>query len=201
MPDRFQRTEMLLGPEAMHRLKESRVAVFGVGGVGGYVVEALARSGIGALDLIDKDVVDETNINRQIIALGSTIGRPKVEVAAERVKDIVPVISAMGAGNKLDPTKFVVCDLFETQFDGLARVMRKECRKRGIESLKVVYSEEVSMTPLSLPSEETDGTSPNEAPKRRKDTPGSIAFVPSVAGLVLAGEVVKDLTGVTNSEI
>ena len=239
MPDRFQRTEMLLGPEAMHRLKESRVAVFGVGGVGGYVVEALARSGIGALDLIDKDVVDETNINRQIIALGSTIGRPKVEVAAERVKDInpdcavttyqifflpdtmdqfdftqydyvvdaidtvtakllliqcakeagVPVISAMGAGNKLDPTKFVVCDLFETQFDGLARVMRKECRKRGIESLKVVYSEEVSMTPLSLPSEETDGTSPNETPKRRKDTPGSIAFVPSVAGLVLAGEV------------
>ncbi len=251
MPDRFQRTEMLLGPEAMHRLKESRVAVFGVGGVGGYVVEALARSGIGALDLIDKDVVDETNINRQIIALGSTIGRPKVEVAAERVKDInpdcvvtmyqifflpdtmdqfdftqydyvvdaidtitakllliqcakeagVPVISAMGAGNKLDPTKFVVCDLFETQFDGLARVMRKECRKRGIESLKVVYSEEAPMTPLSLPSEETDGTSPNEAPKRRKDTPGSIAFVPSVAGLVLAGEVVKDLTGVTNSEI
>ena len=238
MPDRFQRTEMLLGPEAMHRLKESRVAVFGVGGVGGYVVEALARSGIGALDLIDKDVVDETNINRQIIALGSTIGRPKVEVAAERVKDIdpdcavttyqifflpdtkdqfdftqydyvvdaidtvtakllliqcakeagVPVISAMGAGNKLDPTKFVVCDLFETQFDGLARVMRKEC-------------EEAPMTPLSLPSEETDGTSPNEAPKRRKDTPGSIAFVPSVAGLVLAGEVVKDLTGVTNSEI
>ena len=223
MPDRFQRTEMLLGPEAMHRLGSARVAV----------------------------VVDETNINRQIIALGSTIGRPKVEVAAERVKDIdpdcavttyqifflpdtkdqfdftqydyvvdaidtvtakllliqcakeagVPVISAMGAGNKLDPTKFVVCDLFETQFDGLARVMRKECRKRGIESLKVVYSEEVSMTPLSLPSEETDGTSPNEAPKRRKDTPGSIAFVPSVAGLVLAGEVVKDLTGVTNSEI
>ena len=244
MSDRFQRTEMLLGPEAMHRLGKARVAVFGVGGVGGYVVEALARSGVGALDLIDKDVVDETNINRQLLALTSSIGRPKVEVAAERVKDIspdcvvtayqtfflpdtkeqfdfsqydyvvdaidtvtgkllliqcaneagVPVISAMGAGNKLDPTKFVVCDLFETQVDGFARIMRKECRKRGIESLKVVYSEETPMTPLAPASEDTDGASPGEPPARRKDTPGSVSFVPSVAGLILAGEVVKDLT-------
>ena len=244
MSDRFQRTEMLLGPEAMHRLGKAHVAVFGVGGVGGYVVEALARSGVGALDLIDKDVVDETNINRQLLALTSTIGRPKVEVAAERVKDIspdcvvtayqtfflpdtkeqfdfsqydyvvdaidtvtgkllliqcaneagVPVISAMGAGNKLDPTKFVVCDLFETQFDGLARIMRKECRKRGIDSLKVVYSEETPMTPLAPASEDTDGISPEGPPVRRKDTPGSVSFVPSVAGLILAGEVVKDLT-------
>ena len=250
MSDRFQRTEMLLGPEAMHRLGSARVAVFGVGGVGGYVVEALARSGVGALDLIDKDVVDETNINRQIIALGSTIGKPKVEVAAERVKDInpdctvttyqtfflpdtkdqfdftqydyvvdaidtvtakllliqcakeagVPVISAMGAGNKLDPTKFVVCDLFETQFDGLARVMRKECRKRGIDSLKVVYSEEAPMTPLAPASEDYEEPSPEGPPARRKDTPGSISFVPSVAGLILAGEVVKDLTGVRNDK-
>ena len=244
MSDRFQRTEMLLGPEAMHRLGKARVAVFGVGGVGGYVVEALARSGVGALDLIDKDVVDETNINRQLLALSSTVGRPKVEVAAERVRDInpacavtayrtfflpdtkdkfdftqydyvvdaidtvtgkllliqcaneagVPVISAMGAGNKLDPTKFVVCDLFETQFDGLARIMRKECRKRGIGSLKVVYSEEAPMTPLAPASEDTDRTSPEDPPVRRKDTPGSVSFVPSVAGLILAGEVVKDLT-------
>ena len=244
MSDRFQRTEMLLGPEAMHRLGKARVAVFGVGGVGGYVVEALARSGVGALDLIDKDVVDETNINRQLLALSSTVGRPKVEVAAERVGDInpvcsvtvyqtfflpdtkdefdftqydyvvdaidtvtgkllliqcaneagVPVISAMGAGNKLDPKKFVVCDLFETQFDGLARIMRKECRKRGIESLKVVYSEETPVTPLAPASEDADRTSPENPPARRKDTPGSVSFVPSVAGLILAGEVVKDLT-------
>lgn len=240
MTERFQRTEMLLGPEAMHRLEKARVAVFGVGGVGGYVVEALARSGVGALDLVDKDVVDETNINRQLLALSSTVGRPKVDVAAERVRDInpdcsvtayrtfflpetkeqfdftqfdyvvdaidtvtgkllliqcakeagVPVISAMGAGNKLDPTRFVVCDLFETSFDGLARVMRKECRKRGITELKVVYSEEDPLTPRSRPSD----APPPEPGVRQKDTPGSIAFVPSVAGLILAGEVVKDLT-------
>lgn len=240
MTERFQRTEMLLGPEAMHRLEKARVAVFGVGGVGGYVVEALARSGVGALDLVDKDVVDETNINRQLLALSSTVGRAKVDVAAERVRDInpdcsvtayrtfflpetkeqfdftqfdyvvdaidtvtgkllliqcakeagVPVISAMGAGNKLDPTRFVVCDLFETSFDGLARVMRKECRKRGITELKVVYSEEDPLTPRSRPSD----APPPEPGVRQKDTPGSIAFVPSVAGLILAGEVVKDLT-------
>lgn len=233
MSERFSRTESLLGPEAMDRLGKSRVAVFGLGGVGGYVVEALARSGVGALDLIDKDVVDESNINRQILALTSTLGRPKTDVAAERVKDIapdcrvtthqtfflpetkdefdfsqydyvvdaidtvtgkllliecakeagVPVISAMGAGNKLDPTGFRVCDLFATNFDGLARIMRKECRKRGIDSLKVVWSDEDPLAPAD--AEESD--------PGRRSTPGSVAFVPSVAGLILAGEVVKDL--------
>ncbi len=233
MSERFSRTESLLGPEAMDRLGKSRVAVFGVGGVGGYVVEALARSGVGALDLIDKDVVEESNINRQLLALTSTVGRPKVEVAAERVRDIspdcavtthqtfflpetkdafdftqydyvvdaidtvtgkllliecakkagVPVISAMGAGNKLDPTGFRVCDLFATNFDGLARIMRKECRKRGIESLKVVWSDEDPLTPADA----------EEGDPGRRSTPGSVAFVPSVAGLILAGEVVKDL--------
>lgn len=234
MAEQFQRTEMLLGPEAMDRLAHARVAVFGIGGVGGYVVEALARSGVGALDLVDKDEVALSNLNRQIIALHSTVGRPKAEVAAERVKDInpdcsvtvwktfflpetkvqfdfsqydyvvdaidtvagklsliesakaagVPVISAMGAGNKLDPTGFQVCDLFETSFDGLARVMRKECRKRGIHALKVVWSDE---DPLS-PDTPEEGNDPG-----RRSTPGSIAFVPSVVGLILAGEVVKDL--------
>lgn len=234
MAEQFQRTEMLLGPEAMDGLAHARVAVFGIGGVGGYVVEALARSGVGALDLVDKDEVALSNLNRQIIALHSTVGRPKAEVAAERVKDInpdcsvtvwqtfflpetkaqfdfsqydyvvdaidtvagklsliesakaagVPVISAMGAGNKLDPTGFQVCDLFETSFDGLARVMRKECRKRGINALKVVWSDE---DPLS-PDTPEEGNDPG-----RRSTPGSIAFVPSVVGLILAGEVVKDL--------
>lgn len=234
MAEQFQRTEMLLGPEAMDRLAHARVAVFGIGGVGGYVVEALARSGVGALDLVDKDEVALSNLNRQIIALHSTVGRPKAEVAAERVRDInpdcsvtvwqtfflpetkaqfdfsqydyvvdaidtvagklsliesaeaagVPVISAMGAGNKLDPTGFQVCDLFETSFDGLARVMRKECRKRGIDALKVVWSDE---DPLS-PDTPEEGNDPG-----RRSTPGSIAFVPSVVGLILAGEVVKDL--------
>lgn len=234
MAEQFQRTEMLLGPEAMDRLAHARVAVFGIGGVGGYVVEALARSGVGALDLVDKDEVALSNLNRQIIALHSTVGRPKAEVAAERVRDInpdcsvtvwqtfflpetkaqfdfsqydyvvdaidtvagklsliesakaagVPVISAMGAGNKLDPTGFQVCDLFETSFDGLARVMRKECRKRGIDALKVVWSDEDPRSP-DAPEE---GNDPG-----RRSTPGSIAFVPSVVGLILAGEVVKDL--------
>ena len=235
MSDRFQRTELLLGAEAMDRLKQSRVAVFGLGGVGGYVVEALARSGVGALDLIDKDVVEESNINRQLLALSSTVGRPKAEVATERVREIspdcdvnavqlfflpetkdrfdfsqydyvvdaidtvtgkllliecakeagVPVISAMGAGNKLDAAGFQVCDLFDTTFDGLARIMRKECRKRGIDSLKVVWSEEAPLAPPEV--EEND--------PGRRSTPGSVAWVPSVAGLLLAGEVIKDLTG------
>lgn len=234
MTEQFERTEMLLGEEAMHRLSNARVAVFGVGGVGGYVVEALARAGVGALDLIDNDEVALSNLNRQIIALHSTVGRPKVDVAAERVRDInpecavtahrmfflpenkeqfdftqydyvvdaidtvsgklaliecakeagVPVISAMGAGNKLDPAAFRVCDLYETSFDGLARVMRKECRKRGIDALKVVWSDEDPLAP-DAPEE---GHSPG-----RRSTPGSISFVPSAAGLLLAGEVVKDL--------
>ena len=208
----FSRTAILLGEENLEKLKRARVAVFGVGGVGGYVVEALARSGVGVLDLIDKDTVSESNINRQIIALHSTVGRYKTEVAAERARDInpdicvrvyvvdaidtvsgkiaiveeakkanVPVIAAMGAGNKLDPTKFEVADISKTSVCPLARVMRRELKKRGIEHLKVVYSKEEP-----LPSPVVDEES-------GKSVPGSVAFVPSVVGLILAGEVVKDL--------
>ena len=233
---RFVRTERLLGNAAMERLKKARVAVFGVGGVGGFVVEALARSGVGALDLCDKDEVDITNLNRQIIALTSTVGRPKVEVASERVREInpdcrvtihqvfylpetadqfdfsaydyivdavdtvtaklsliqrakdagVPVISSMGAGNKLDPTAFRVADIYETTVCPLAKVMRRECRKRGIESLKVVYSTEEAINPIGGVAEDPG----------RRSTPGSVAFVPSVAGLIIAGEVVKDIVRV-----
>ena len=231
----FSRTELLLGAEGTEKLRKARVAVFGVGGVGGYAVEALARSGVGALDLIDDDTVSLTNINRQIIALHSTVGKPKVEVAAERVADInpackvqtyrtfytpetaddfdftqydyvidaidtvsgkialavqaqqagTPLISSMGAGNKLDPTAFEVADIYATSVCPLARVMRRELRKRGIKSLKVVYSREEAMTPLV--GEEEPGV------HQKRVTPGSVAFVPSVAGLILAGEVIKDL--------
>ena len=224
MNNQFDRTQMLLGEEALKKLATKRVAVIGVGGVGGYVVEALARSGVGALDLIDKDVVDETNINRQIIATLDTVGRPKVDVAEERVHSInpdcvvrkyqcfylpetrcnfdfseydyvvdaidtvtgklaliqqakeagVPVISSMGAGNKLDPTAFKVADIYKTSVCPLAKVMRRELKKRGIDSLKVVYSEE---TPI-----DTGGR-----------TPGSVAFVPSVVGLIIGGEVIKSM--------
>ena len=231
----FSRTRLLLGDEAMDKLKAARVAVFGVGGVGGYVVEALVRSGVGALDLIDSDTVSETNINRQIIALHSTVGKLKVEVAKERALDInpacqirtypifylpetadqfdftaydyvvdaidtvagklmlvqaaqeagVPVISSMGAGNKLDPSRFEVADIYKTSVCPLAKVMRYECRKRGIRHLKVVYSKEEPLKPAA----ETD-----EAPTgSRRSVPGSVAFVPSAAGLMIAGEVVKDL--------
>ena len=232
----FVRTELLLGAEAMEKLKNSRVAVFGVGGVGGYAVEALARSGIGALDLIDDDIVSESNINRQIIALRSTVGQPKVEVAAARVMDInpdcvvrtyrtfytpetaeefdfsqydyvidaidtvtgkiglvmqakdagVPIISSMGAGNKLDPTAFKVADIYKTSVCPLARVMRRELKKRGVERLKVVYSEEEALTP-------SEDKTPEQGAHQKRQTPGSTAFVPSVAGLIIAGEVVKDL--------
>ena len=228
----FSRTANLLGDTAMEKLKNARVAVFGIGGVGGYAVEALARSGVGALDLIDKDKVSVSNINRQIIALHSTVGRYKTEVAAERAKDInpeievtirntfylpetatefdfssydyvvdaidtvsgkialiqkanaqgVPIISAMGAGNKLDPTAFEVADISKTSVCPLARIMRKELKKRGIKQVKVVYSKE-------LPQE-----SENFDEQTQKPVPASIAFVPSVAGLILAGEVIKDLT-------
>ena len=227
----FSRTALLIGEEGIEKLKNSRVAVFGVGGVGGYVVEALARSGVGSLELIDKDTVSESNINRQIIALHSTVGKLKTEVMAERVKDInpacevsvrnlfylpetaskfdfssydyvvdaidtvsgkialieqakqanVPVISSMGAGNKLDATAFEVADITKTSVCPLARVMRRELKKRGIEHLKVVYSKEEP-----LPSALTDE-------KSGKPIPGSIAFVPSVVGLIIAGEVIKDL--------
>ena len=234
MKEQYARSELLLGSEAMEKLRRSRVAVFGVGGVGGYVVEALARCGIGELDLIDNDTVSITNLNRQIIALHSTIGRLKTEVASERVHDIdpdikvtihsmffmpdtadeidftqydyvvdaidtvtgkieiiirsqtagTPVISAMGAGNKLDPAGFMVSDIYKTKGCPLAKVMRHELKKRGVRKLKVVYSEEQPITPKGS----TEVPSPG-----RRATPGSLAFVPSAAGLVIAGEVVGDL--------
>lgn len=238
--EQFTRTERLLGADAMERLAASRVAVFGVGGVGGYAVEALARSGVGTLDLIDNDKVCESNLNRQIIALHSTLGQYKVDAAAQRARDInpditvnahklfytpetageldfrsydyiidaidtvtgkldlavkaqeyqIPVISSMGAGNKLDPGRFVVTDLAKTTVDPLARIMRKELKKKGIRHLKVVYS-----TEKPIPVEPVD----TEASLRRT-TPGSTAWVPAAAGLMLAGEVIRDLTGVTNPE-
>ena len=241
MPDQFARTRLLLGAEAMERLSRARVAIFGVGGVGGYAAEALVRSGVGALELIDDDVVSPSNLNRQIIATQKTIGRSKVDVAAERARDInpacrvtvrktfylpetadqfdftqydyvvdaidtvagklalaqqaqaagTPIISAMGAGNKLDPTAFEVADIYETSVCPLARIMRKELRRRGVKGLKVVYSKELPLKPL------TDGDEPPEAGPHtaKRETPGSIAFVPAAAGLILAGEVIRDLTG------
>lgn len=230
MENQFSRTEMLLGSEAMQRLANSRVAVFGVGGVGGYTVEALVRSGVGAIDVIDNDDVSLTNINRQIIATHKTVGRAKVDVIEERALDInpnvkitkhkvfylpetadmfdfsqydyvvdaidtvsgklaivenankagTPVISSMGAGNKLDPTKFEVADIYKTSVCRLAKTMRYECKKRGIKHLKCVYSTEQSIKP-------------NNAENNSKPVPASISFVPSVAGLIIAGEVVKDL--------
>ena len=234
MEHAFSRTELLLGEAALQRLQQARVAVFGVGGVGGYVVEALARSGVGALDLIDHDVVSLTNLNRQIIALHSTLGQEKVVVAKNRILDIAPscqvrtypifytpetadqfdfsaydyvvdaidsvtgklelvrqancchtpIISSMGAGNKLDPTAFEVADIYQTSVCPLARVMRRELRKMGIAKLKVVYSKEPPLTPTS---KET------QADSHKRPGPGSTAFVPSVAGLILAGTVIQDL--------
>lgn len=236
MDERFSRTRLLLGGDAMERLAKARVAVFGLGGVGGYAAEALARSGVGALDLIDRDTVSLTNLNRQIYALTSTIGRLKAEVARERVLDInpgaavrafpvfytaetapqfdlaqydyvvdavdtmsaklelavrarqagVPIISCMGAGNKLDPTALRVADINQTSMCPLARIYRKELRKRGIAHLKVVYS-------LEPPLEPAPAEAPPEGEAGRRATPGSTAFVPSVAGLLLASEVVRDL--------
>lgn len=225
--EQFSRTELLLGEEAMEILKNARVAVFGIGGVGGYVTEALARSGVGALDLTDKDRVCLSNLNRQIIATHKSIGKYKTEVMRERILDInpeaevrthecfylpetkgefdfssysyvvdavdtvtaklslaeeakaagVPIISSMGAGNKLNPFLFETADIYETSVCPLARVMRRELRKRGIDHLKVVYSKEAPLRPL-----------------READGPGSTAFVPSVAGLLIASEVIRDLT-------
>ncbi|MBR2831612.1 MAG: tRNA threonylcarbamoyladenosine dehydratase [Oscillospiraceae bacterium] len=239
MTDQFERTRLLLGRDAMDRLRRAHVIVFGVGGVGGYAVEALARSGVGALTLVDNDRVSVTNLNRQILALHSTVGKYKADAAAERVADIAPdcrvtplrlfylpetddrfdfreydyivdaidtvsgklllaqraqeagtpIISSMGAGNKLDPTAFEVADIYETAVCPLARIMRKELRKRGVAHLKVVYSREEPMRPLESPSE------PPDPERGRRDTPGSVAFVPSVAGLILAGEVIRDLIG------
>ena len=234
MEDMFSRTRMLLGDAAMDRLKAARVAVFGIGGVGGHAVEALARSGVGALDLVDSDRVALSNLNRQIIATRDTLGMLKVEAAKARVLSInpdcrvrtwpvfflpetaaqfdftqydyvidaidtvagklrlieaakaarVPVISSMGAGNKLDATAFRVADISETSVCPLARIMRRELKKRGIDHVKVVFSTEPALVPA-----------PTEEPTARRSTPGSTAFVPAVAGLILAGEVIKDLIG------
>ena len=248
MEDQFSRTRLLIGEDGLAKLRASRVAVFGVGGVGGFVCEALVRSGIGAFDLIDNDVVSLSNLNRQIIALQSTVGRPKVEVMLERMRDInpdveartyqtfvlrdnvadfpfddydyvidavdtvqaklelvvqcreqgVPIISSMGAGNKLDAGGFKVTDIYKTKMDPLARVMRRELRKRGVERLKVVYSEAEPVTPMAAETESTPakpfaGGKPSGSGAPKKRVPGSIAFVPSVAGLIIAGEVVKDI--------
>ena len=241
MLNEFSRTELLIGNAAIEKLHNSHVAIFGVGGVGGYVVEALARSGVGHLDLIDNDTVSLTNINRQIIALHSTIGQPKVEVMKERVLDInpnadvkafqcfylpetrdlfdfskydyvvdavdtvtakiqlivqakeacVPIICSMGAGNKLDPTQFEVADISQTSVCPLARVMRQECKKRGLKDIKVVYSKE---KPVVAANTQSGATSQNAIElKGNSPAPGSCAFVPSVAGLIIASEVIKDL--------
>lgn len=250
MSEQFSRTELLLGKAAMERLSRSRVAVFGIGGVGGYVCEALVRSGVGAFDLIDNDRVCLSNLNRQIIATRQTIGKYKTEVMRERMLTIypdadvrihncfflpenadsfpfeeydyivdavdtvtakielvmqaqkkgVPIISSMGAGNKLDGSLFQVADIYQTKVCPLAKVMRRELKKRGIARLKVVYSEEQSLRP-AVESSMDSGTETDEAAleenRTRRATPGSVAFVPSVAGLLIAGEVVRDLINVT----
>lgn len=250
MLNQYSRTQLIFGAEAMEKLRNSHVAVFGIGGVGGYTVEALARSGVGELDLIDDDKVCLTNINRQIIATRKTVGQYKVDVAAERVHDIdpnivvntyktfytpetaeqfdftkydyvvdaidtvtgkialvmnakkakTPIICSMGAGNKVDPTAFEVTDIFKTSVDPLARVMRIELKKRGIRKLKVVYSKEVPLTPvddMAISCKTHCICPPGTARKctQRRQVPGSNAFVPSVVGLIIAGEVIKDLTG------
>lgn len=247
MSEQFSRTELLLGSEAMNRLADARVAVFGVGGVGGYVVEALARSGVGTLDLIDNDTVCLSNLNRQIIATRSTLGMYKVDAAKARIADInpdcvvntyrtfftpetahefdfskydyvvdaidtvtgkiqlvmqaqetgTPIICSMGAGNKLDPSGFMVADIYKTSVCPLAKVMRHELKKRGVKKLKVVYSKEIARTPLSTTVEPCSNTANTSATTTsRRSTPGSTAFVPSAAGLLIAAEVVADLTGV-----
>ena len=232
MKETFSRTEMLIGADSLEKLNRSRVAVFGIGGVGGYVVESLARAGVGAIDLIDNDTVSQSNINRQIIALSSTVGQFKTEVMRQRVLDInsavkvncinkfvlpdnidefdfsvydyvvdaidtvsgklaiiekayreeVPVISSMGTGNKLDPTRFEVTDINKTSVCPLARVMRYELKKRGVKKLKVLYSKEEPIKPTNTQNND-----------KIKAVPGSISFVPSVAGLIIGGEVIKDL--------
>ena len=235
MHEQFLRTQMLLGTDALIRLQKARVAVFGIGGVGGYTVEALARSGVGQLDLIDSDTVSVSNINRQILATHSTVGMPKVEAAKRRILDInpdctvrthqifytpetadqfdftkydyivdaidtvtgklqlvqrafevgTPIICCMGTGNKLDASAFQVADISKTTMCPLARIMRKELKKRGINHLKVVYSQEEALTPV--------GTEEECALLGKRQIPGSTAFVPGTAGLILAGEVIKDL--------
>jgi tRNA A37 threonylcarbamoyladenosine dehydratase len=251
MLNQFSRTQLLFGEEGMEKLYKARVAVFGIGGVGGYTVEALVRSGVGTLDLIDDDRVCLTNLNRQLHATRKTVGKFKVDVAQERCLEInpdavihtyktfyapqtadqfdftqydyvvdaidtvtgkleliqqaqkagVPIISSMGAGNKMDPTAFEVADIYETSMCPLARIMRKELKKRGIQKLKVVYSKEEPMTPIedmSISCRAHCICPPGTARKctQRRQVPGSNAFVPSVVGLIVAGEVVKGLSGV-----
>ena len=192
----FSRAELLLGAQAIQTLAASHVAVFGVGGVGSFACEALARAGVGELTLIDNDTVALTNRNRQLIALASTSGQPKVDAMRARIADINPrcTVHALrmfytpdSAGNKLDPTRFEVTDIYKTSVCPLARVIRLECKKRRIKRLKVVYSREEARTPL--PSDEQKGTA-------GRAVPGSVSFVPPVAGMILAGECIKDLTGV-----
>lgn len=247
MINQFSRTELLLGKAAMEKLSKARVAVFGIGGVGGYVCEALVRSGVGAFDLVDNDKVSPSNLNRQIIATGRTIGRYKTDVMKERILDInpdadvkihkcfflpenadefpfeeydyvvdavdtvtakielvmkckeknIPIISSMGAGNKLDGSCFKVADIYKTKVCPLAKVMRRELKKRGVKNLKVVYSEEIPVSPRDMEEGFKEGTcnSSEEQKNTRRSIPGSVAFVPSVAGLIIAGEVVKDLAG------
>lgn len=248
MLNQFSRTELLFGKEAMQKLSNVRVAVFGIGGVGGYTVEALVRSGVGAVDLIDDDKICLTNINRQIYATRKTVGKYKVDVAAERIAEInpdaevrtfktfytpqtseqfdfqnydyivdaidtvtgklelvvnaekagTPIISSMGAGNKIDPTAFEVTDIYKTSVCPLAKVMRRELKRRGIRRLKVVYSKEPPMTPIedmAISCRTHCICPPGTARKctQRRQVPGSNAFVPSVVGLIIAGEVIKDL--------
>jgi tRNA A37 threonylcarbamoyladenosine dehydratase len=249
MQNQFVRTQMLLGAEAMATLEKAHVIVFGIGGVGGSAVEGLVRAGVGHIDIVDDDVVSPSNINRQIIATTSNVGRSKVEVMAERIRDINPqcevtchtcfylpatagrfdfarydyvvdavdtvtaklqlvkaaqsagtsIISAMGTANKLDPTALAVGDIYETSICPLARIMRKECRKRGIDHLKVVFSTEPAMRPVEdVPTEGgAEGMPLGERPQHaaRRDLPGSVSWVPPVAGFIIAGEVVKDLIG------
>ncbi len=251
MLNQFSRTELLFGKDAMASLAKARVAIFGIGGVGGYTIEALARSGVGTLDLIDDDRICLTNLNRQLHATKSTVGRYKVDVAKERILEInpsavvntyklfyspetaeqfdfsqydyivdaidtvtgklelitraeeksVPIISSMGAGNKLDPTAFVIADIYETSICPLARVMRRELRRRGITHLKVVYSKEPPITPIEdmAISCRTNCICPPGTVRKctqRRQVPGSNAFVPPVVGLIIAGEVIKELAGI-----
>ncbi len=241
MADQYSRTRLLLGEDGIQKLRNARVILFGLGGVGGYTAEALARSGIGHMDLVDDDTVSLTNLNRQMLALHSTIGKHKVDVAADRIRDIdptievrtyktfflpetedqfdfnqydyvidaidtvtgklaliakakvagVPVISCMGTGNKLDPTAFRVADISKTSGCALARIMRKECGKRGITGVKVVFSEELPLEPFEIAD---DFPEPQREGSSRRSLPGSTAFVPGTAGLIMAGEVIKDLS-------
>ena len=241
MTDRFSRTEMLLGSDAMDKLRNARVAVFGLGGVGGYIVEALARSGVGALDIIDNDTVSITNLNRQIVAVEDTVGMPKTEAAKMRIMQInpdckvtayntfympenssdfdfaqydyiadaidtvtakielvmnankcgTPIICSMGTGNKLNPAELEVADIYKTSVCPLARIMRYELKRRGIKKLKVVYSKEMPIVPTGAAAEKCRAESPG-----KKNVPGSTAFVPAVAGMIIASEIVKDICGI-----